>query len=67
MNSARSRFGSMDCVEAASTLQGDSLDTMNLLAAAWKSGGMDHLAGYEQETPSTLWGSTQVNITKSSV
>ena len=38
----------MDSIEAASTLQGDPLVTTNLLAAAWKSGGMDHLAGYEQ-------------------
>ena len=30
------------------TLQGDPLITTELLASAWKSGGMDHLAGYEQ-------------------
>jgi ubiquitin C-terminal hydrolase len=28
--------------------QGEPLVTTKLLAAAWKSGGMDHLAGYEQ-------------------
>mmetsp|Transcript_29011 Transcript_29011/g.52486 ORF Transcript_29011/g.52486 Transcript_29011/m.52486 type:complete len:114 (+) Transcript_29011:737-1078(+) len=29
-------------------LQGDPLATTKLLAAAWKCGGMDHLAGHEQ-------------------
>jgi hypothetical protein len=47
MNSARSRCGSTESV-ATATLQGEPLITTKLLAAAWKSGGMDHLAGYEQ-------------------
>lgn len=29
-------------------LRGNPLGTTSMLAAAWKTGGMDHLAGYEQ-------------------
>lgn len=45
--SSKSKSGGTDFAGTA-TLQGDPLVTTKLLAAAWKSGGMDHLAGYEQ-------------------
>lgn len=46
-NAPRTKYGGLD--EAYTTcLQGDPLVTTKLLAAAWKCGGMDHLAGYEQ-------------------
>jgi len=43
--------GGSGCTDSGGTtaiLQGEPLVTTELLAAAWKSGGMDHLAGYEQ-------------------
>lgn len=46
-NSARGKSGDTDGAGYA-TVQGDPLVTTKLLAAAWKSSGMDHLAGYEQ-------------------
>lgn len=41
------KYGGNDGTRTA-CVQGEPLVTTKLLAAAWKSGGMDHLAGYEQ-------------------
>lgn len=43
----RTKSGGLDGANTT-CIQGEPLVTTKLLAAAWKSGGMDHLAGYEQ-------------------